>query len=44
MERYESIEHFIMSNAEACSECGELRVNYELNDAGVCIYCEEEED
>ena len=44
MERYESAEHFIMCNSRVCPECDELRVNYELNESGVCVYCEEDED
>jgi hypothetical protein len=44
MERYESAEHFILCNSRVCPECDELRVNYELNESGVCIYCEEDED
>jgi hypothetical protein len=41
-ERYESAEHFIMCNSRVCPECDELRVNYELNESGVCVYCEDE--
>jgi hypothetical protein len=44
MDRYESVEHFIMCNSRVCPECDELRVNYELNESGVCVYCEEDED
>jgi hypothetical protein len=39
MDRYESAEHFIMCNSRVCPECDELRVNYELNESGVCVYC-----
>ena len=42
--RFESAEHFIMANSRLCTECNELRVNYELHKDGVCIYCREEND
>ena len=40
--RFESAEHFIMANSRLCTECNELRVNYELHKDGVCIYCRKE--
>lgn len=41
-EDYESVEHFILCNSRVCPECKQLRVNYELNKDGVCVYCEDE--
>ena len=37
--KYESIDHFIKAHSKPCTECDELRVNYELDADGVCLYC-----
>ena len=41
--KFDSIEHFIQHHTKLCVACNEERLNYELNNDEVCIYCEKKE-
>ena len=37
--KFKSIDHFIDCHTRLCKECKMPRLNYELRDDGVCVYC-----
>ena len=42
--KFESIDHFIDCHTRLCKECRQPRVNYELHEDGVCVYCKKLHD
>jgi len=42
--KFESIDHFIDCHTRLCKECRQPRVNYELHDDGVCVYCRQQKE
>ena len=42
--KFKSIDHFIDCHTRLCKECKEPRVNYELREDGVCVYCKKLHD